>query len=309
MAGCQGAIEAVPPKASDGGVDPLDTLLQSFQRVCWVTYTPSTFDPTVTPPYWPSQEEVEADLRTLHEFGMRALVTYRANYVDRAHPNRMLNLPELARKQGFEGMVLGVWNLEGAAEQEAVRSFQGDPLVLGFVVGNEGLGKRYSCETLQTTIVSLQEQTQKPVSTSEELKDYFADDRLRELGDWLFPNAHPYFSPVKEPLAAAQWTENWFHRLQAISDRPLVFKEVGLPTAGDPAVSEAAQAQYYEALSQTPVPFVFFTAFDLPWKRSTGQDQKSELNPEPYWGFFHNDRSPKAAAQFLQGERCKGSIP
>ena len=311
VGGCQTTLNAPSPHPSAqeddrGGL--VQSLVQSFRQNCWVTYTPSTFDPTLTPPHWPTQAEVEADLRTLRDFGVKGLVTYRANYVDRSQPQVLLNLPQLAQQQGFEGIVLGIWNLESVEEQEAVKAFQGDPLVLGFVVGNEGLGKRYTWETLATTIATLQEQTHKPVTTSEEFKDYLLDDRLRQVGDWLFPNAHPYFSPVKEPLAAAQWTETWFKRLQALSDRPLVFKEVGLPTAGDPEVSEAAQAQYYQALSQTSVKFIFFTAFDLPWKRSTGQGATQSstpaLNPEPYWGLFHNDRSPKASANFLQGERC-----
>jgi len=307
VGGCQAFLNPQPPAQNDRDVQ---SLMQSFRQYCWVTYTPSTFDPTPNPPHWPTQAEVESDLRTLRDFGVKGLVTYRANYFDRSQPQVLLNLPELARQQGFEGLVLGVWNLESAEEQEAVKAFQGDPLVLGWVVGNEGLGKRYSWNTLATTIATLQAQTQKPVATSEEFKDYLLDDRLRQVGDWLFPNAHPYFSPVKEPLAAAQWTETWFKRLQALSDRPLVFKEVGLPTAGDPAVSEAAQAQYYQALSQSTVQFIFFTAFDLPWKRSTGQavlnaaDSASVLNPEPYWGLFHNDRSPKTSASILQGERC-----
>ena len=310
VGGCQTTLNAPSPHPSAqeddrGGL--VQSLVQSFRQNCWVTYTPSTFDPTLTPPHWPTQAEVEADLR-LRDFGVKGLVTYRANYVDRSQPQVLLNLPQLAQQQGFEGIVLGIWNLESVEEQEAVKAFQGDPLVLGFVVGNEGLGKRYTWETLATTIATLQEQTHKPVTTSEEFKDYLLDDRLRQVGDWLFPNAHPYFSPVKEPLAAAQWTETWFKRLQALSDRPLVFKEVGLPTAGDPEVSEAAQAQYYQALSQTSVKFIFFTAFDLPWKRSTGQGATQSstpaLNPEPYWGLFHNDRSPKASANFLQGERC-----
>ncbi|MGA1132294.1 MAG: hypothetical protein ACO31I_08505 [Prochlorotrichaceae cyanobacterium] len=302
-----GGCQARPDPFSNPGADDrsFSPLWQSFQTQCWITYTPSTFDPTVTPMYWPTQAEVEADLRTLRAFGITGLVTYRANYNDRNDPSTLLNLPDLAQQEGFEGIILGIWDLDSTAEQEAVAVFQEHPLVQGIVAGNEGLGRRYTWDTLSRTIATLQTQTQKPVTTSEELRDYFLDDRLRQVGDWLFPNAHPYFGQVKEPLAAAQWTENWFKRLDALSDRPIVFKEVGLPTAGDPAVSEEAQAQYYQALAETPVNFVFFTAFDLPWKRSTGQSPlSSDLNPEPYWGLFHNDRSPKLGAEQLQTEQC-----
>ena len=301
----------VSPKALNPSLpSPLvQTLDQEFHRYCWITYTPSTFDPTVTPRYWPSRAEVEADLQSLRAAGIQGLVTYRADYVDRDQPQSLIPLPELAADLGFEGLILGIWDPLSESEWNAVGVMQHHPLVRGFVVGNEGLGKRYDWHTLETAIVGLRNRSGKPVTTSEELPDYIANDRLRQLGDWVFPNAHPYFAEAKEPLAAVEWTDRWFHRLDLLTTLPVVFKEVGLPTDGDPAVSETAQADYYQALADRSVAFVFFTAFDLPWKRSTGQARASlGHNPEPHWGLFKSDRSPKQAAKHLQGKLCH-SIP
>ncbi len=295
------AIETLANESSP----PVQHLVDAFSEYCWITYTPSTFDPTVNPRHWPSRGEVESDLKILRDFGIKGLVTYRADYFDRAQPGTRLNLPELAEKAGFEGLVIGMWNPLSESELDAVKTMENHPLVQGFVVGNEGLDKRYDWNTLEKTIVSLQQRTLKPVTTTEELPDYITNDRLRQLGDWVFPNAHPYFARAKEPAMAVEWTERWFQRLDSLTTLPVVFKEVGLPTSGDPVVSEQDQADYYQALGQSSVPFVFFTAFDLPWKRSTAQGaQTLGQNPEPHWGLFQNDRSPKRAADHLKGELC-----
>jgi hypothetical protein len=70
---------------------------------------------------------------------------------------------------------------------------------------------------------------------------------------------------------------------------------VGLPTAGDPAgrLSEANQKKYYFKLAKTDVKFVYFEAFDQPWK--------THLPIEPHWGIFHADRTPKLLGLHLMG--------
>ena len=130
--------------------------------------------------------------------------------------------------------------------------------------------------------------TQKPVATTEVLESYYSDANLRELGDWVFPTAHPYWNGAKAPQPAVTWTQQQFLALSGLytgTNRLVVFKEVGLPTAGDPQVSEAGQAEYYRLLRKTNVKFFYFEAFDQPWKVSQPV--------EPYWGLFKSDRSPK----------------
>ena len=58
-------------------------------------------------------------------------------------------------------------------------------------------------------------------------------------------------------------------------------------------MSEAAQETYYTELARTDVKFVYFEAFDQPWK--------THLPIEPHWGIFTADRKPKALAKRLLG--------
>ena len=109
---------------------------------------------------------------------------------------------------------------------------------------------------------------------------------------------HPYWFNVKDPADAAEWTAQQVADLQAEAgpDRVIQLKEVGLPTDGDPAVSEASQAAYYEALQTTGVRFAYFEAFDQYWK-----SEGAESAVGPHWGLFRADRTPKPAAEYVCG--------
>jgi hypothetical protein len=66
-----------------------------------------------------------------------------------------------------------------------------------------------------------------------------------------------------------------------------------LPSAGESKLSEQNQADYYTQLASKAVCFVYFEAFDMPWKRNG--------TTEPHWGLFRADRSPKPAASITSG--------
>jgi hypothetical protein len=74
-------------------------------------------------------------------------------------------------------------------------------------------------------------------------------------------------------------------------EKVVIFKEVGLPTAGNPRVSEYQQATYYAHLRDSQVRFVYFEAFDQPWKTEDGAGTS--------WGLFNSDRSVKVASQYI----------
>ncbi|WP_434555497.1 hypothetical protein [Prochlorothrix hollandica] len=346
-----GTPEAAAPVSAQ-----VTALVAHVEQQCWITYTPTAFDPTTTPMTWPSRESVEADLQALAAVGVRGLVTYRSFFwedlgagngfdgsqtqgnqtqaqesqtqesqtqanqtqanqtqanqtqanqtqANQVLGDRPLPLPQLAIALGFEAMVLGIWDPHSEAELQAAAAAAASPVVWGYSVGNEGLGRRYDRATLTAAMDRLRQTTGLPVTTTEEIPDYWRDRDLRRLGDWIFPNVHPYFAGLHDPQRAADWTAVIYGRLDALGDRPVVFKEVGLPTAGDPQVSEANQRAYYQALAQTGVAYVNFAAFDLPWKQAMGQGilGTSSDNPEPHWGVFGFDRRPKPAALGLCG--------
>lgn len=261
---------------------------QQVSRIVWVAYSPPSADPGKREEATP--EEIRKDLAALRKAGFNGLVTYGSTGV------MGRELPALALAQGFEGLIIGVWDPSSVEEVSAARAAAKSPLVLGYCVGNEGLGRRYQLPALSAVIRDLREATGKPVTTTEIVEKY-SDESVLRLGDWVFPNAHPYFHSQLEPEAAVRWTESAYEDLGKRSGRFILFKEVGLPTAGDSQgrLSEAAQEQYYSALRRTGVRFVYFEAFDQPWK--------TELPVEPHWGLFNADRTPKRLALRLMAER------
>jgi hypothetical protein len=115
------------------------------------------------------------------------------------------------------------------------------------------------------------------------------------LGDWIFPNVHPYFHNQLDPDLAVEWTVAAYDDFVQRTDRFVFFKEVGLPTAGDPQgiLTETSQEVYYSKLAQSKVKFVYFEGFDQPWK--------IQLPVEPHWGLFTSDGKPKLIAWELIG--------
>jgi exo-beta-1,3-glucanase (GH17 family) len=278
---------ATPTIAPTPTVQPvLLSALPDFS-LCWVAYSPTEYNPDVGK--YPLKSIMREDLRVLNEAGFQGIITYGAN-------GTLDDIPQLAKEAGFVQVLMGIWdpldNNEVAAATEAA------PYVDGYLVGNEGIGNgRYSLDDVRAVIDNLRAVTGKPVTTSERI-DAYSSDELLTLGDWVSPIVHPYWFEWKQANYAAEWTVEQYDDLRSElpPDRPLQFKEVGLPTAGDVAVSEEAQAEYYQALQATEVVFVYFEAFDQFWKA-----QSAESNVGPYWGLFTKERTPKLAAYSVCG--------
>jgi exo-beta-1,3-glucanase (GH17 family) len=260
---------------------------RKVSQITWVAYSPPGANPNKG--IEPTPAGIKEDLAALRKAGFTGIVTYGSRGV------LGRDLPTIAQSQGFQGMIMGLWDLANEEELSAAKKASNSPIVLGYCVGNEGFPKRYKLKELSNAIQQLREITGKPVTTTEQIDDYVDDDLLK-LGDWVFPNAHPYFHSKLEPKAAVMWTVDAFNDLKRRTDRFVMFKEVGLPTAGESEgkLSETGQEQYYLELARTGVRFVYFEAFDLPWKDS--------LPVEPHWGIFRSDRTPKRLAWRLMGK-------
>jgi exo-beta-1,3-glucanase (GH17 family) len=288
--------------ASSATPEAGENLAEKFAQLCWVAYSPTHFDPTTSPIRWPSEEDVREDLFVLHSAGFNGLVTYASNYASRDAPEQVLDIPRLAQEAGFEGVIVGVWDPTDENELRAAEQAGLYPVVVGYSVGNEGMDVRYDLETLVAAMDRLRRTTGKPVSTTEQVHDYYENSPLWTISDWIFPNAHPYFSGYRDPQEAVEWTERVFETLDSVSDKLLIFKEVGLPSGGDTGLSETGQAEYYRLLRKTRVTFVVFEAFDAPWKH-LGQPNPdgtySLPDPEPHWGIFTSDRAAKEAVSSI----------
>lgn len=270
---------------------------EKISGIIWIAYAPSRSNPSRGIEAKP--DAIAADLAVLRQAGFTGLVTYGSS------GTMGTDLPKIAEATGFRGLIIGIWNPKSERENATAKLAAAIPIVLGYCVGNEGLDQRYKFTELAAAISSLREATGKAVTTAEQIEDY-DDDKLLQLGDWIFPTVHPYFHRQLAPTAAVQWTENAWMKLSRRTDRFVWFKEVGLPTAGaeKESLSESNQQSYYVSLSLTPVRFVYFEAFDQPWK--------THLPVEPHWGLFRADRSPKSLASYLQSaarEQQPPSIP
>lgn len=273
LAGCSG----------DGTPQPVPWE-EKVSGIVWVAYSPPSADPNQD--IEASAEAIREDLAVLRQAGFTGLVTYGSSGI------MGRELPTLAETAGFEGLIMGIWDPFSAEEITAAEVAAELPTVLGFCVGNEGLQKRYEMPELSAVIDNLREVTGKPVTTTEEIDDY-TDEELLQFGDWVFPNVHPYFRYLLDPDAAVQWTLAAYDDFVRRTDRFVMFKEVGLPTAGAPGenLSELNQERYYQELANTGVQFAYFEAFDQPWK--------TNLPIEPHWGIFRSDRTPKLLAVYL----------
>lgn len=281
LSGCSGNEKTMTSPTQTATSKPA-TWEEKVSSIRWVAYSPPLSNPNRN--IEASAQAMREDLAVLRQAGFTGLVTYGSS------GNMGRYLPNLAQSAGFQGLIMGIWdptNQEEMAQAEAAAKL---PTVLGYCVGNEGLHKRYEIAVLSAAIERLRKATGKPVTTTEEIDDY-SDPALLQLGDWVFPNAHPYFHNQLDPDAAVRWTRAAYDDVVRRAGRFVLFKEVGLPTAGGPGLSEANQARYYQELAKTKVRFVYFEAYDQPWK--------TDLPVEPHWGLFRSDRTPKLFAASL----------
>jgi exo-beta-1,3-glucanase (GH17 family) len=259
-------------------------LREKLHRTRFVAYAPTNYNPTVSPPVMPSDASIKADLVVLRNAGFTGLVTYTAEFT---------SLPQLAEEAGFQGILLGVWNPRDRAELEKAKQAAKRKLVIATIICNEALmDGRIEMAELRKAMEEMRRDTRKPVSTTEVIERYFSTPELIEMSDFLAVNAHPFHHNITDPVRAVEWTGKAYNNLAARTNKYLLFHEVGLPGFGAKGLSEDAQAKYYELLSKTNVRFVWFEAFDGPWKKWA--------TTEPHWGLFHSDRTPKPVVQVIR---------
>jgi exo-beta-1,3-glucanase (GH17 family) len=243
--------------------------------------------------YQQKTETILQELTVLKKAGFSGLVTYGASGL---MGRKFLSM---AQALGYQGVIMGIWNPSSPTELKIAREAASLPIVLGYSIGNEGLygnHDRYTLPELCAALAELRFDTGKPVATSEEIDDYAFHPELLFAGDWLFPNAHPYWHSTKRPLDAVKWETARYADMAGNTGRFVLFKEVGLPTSGFHGLSEANHDLYYRELAKTDVRFVYFEGFDRP--------SKGNSSVEPYWGIFDAGRNPKLLGWNLMGYRA-----
>ncbi len=285
----ESAVWNTPPSNCSVPVD--EEWVVEASQIRWVAYS----SPNPNPDkgfYRPTAEIVYKDLVALKKAKFTGLVTY-------GSPGIMgKEFLTIAQSLGYRGVIMGIWDPNNAAELKNAKNASSLPIVMGYSIGNEGFERersRYTVSNLCSAINDLRSGTGKPVTTSEDIDDYYIHPELLSVGDWIFPIVHPYWHFAKYPVAAVQWEQDQYRNLVEQTDRFVLFKEVGLPTAGAYGLSETSHDRYYRGLARTNVRFVYFEGFDQP--------SKTTSSVEPYWGIFHSTRKPKLLGWNLMGYR------
>lgn len=243
-----------------------------------------------------SKKQISEDLRLLRKSGFRSLVTYGSN-------SALGSIPEIARNEGFDGMiVMGIWDI--FSKDEWNNALKQAPFVNGYCLGNEGLGIRYSTDALESKMIELRRLTGKPVTTSEPMNNYFMGpyrEWLLSNSDWLFPNFIPTWDHKLNTDQLVRWIISYHDYFAAMTEKPVILKEAGYPTAVSEYGDEETQLSFFKAMESTGISFFHFEAFDQPWKR----DILKHPEIEAHWGLFSADGKPKKIIHWLAKQSLK----
>lgn len=289
--------------AAGWAAPPADRLADALAQDRFVAYVPRSFSTLHGAVQAASAAGIRADLAILRRH-FSGLITYGIDHGQEA-------IPELAVAAGFRSIIIGVWNPADRAElARAIALAQRHPRhVVALVLGNEGLfWKRYSATDLRAAAAHVRARLPGIALGSSEPFAVYVDSpdaaALLEL-DVLLPNVHPRFETWFRPdnvAQAADFVVQVLAKLHALTPRPVLIKETGLPSAPTAqGFSEARQAEFWRVL-RTRIPagprqnVAAFEAFDAPWKPRELEDEFGRLEPsEAHWGLFRSDGSAKPA--------------
>ena len=211
---------------------------QKLSALCWVSYAPTHFNPKKG--LYPSKETIREDLKVLYNSGFRGIVTYGSE-------KSLKNIPKIAKEEGFSGIIMGVW--DPASPEEFKNALDAVKYVDGYTIGHIGLNDRYSLVELKQSMKILRKNTKKPVSTTERIGEYFQEkNQLLRLGDWLFPDVSLYWEEERKPKEAYNWLVEQYLKLTSKTDKPVLLKTVGFPSAGGPQMNQSLQAEFFRLI-------------------------------------------------------------
>jgi exo-beta-1,3-glucanase (GH17 family) len=191
--------------------------------------------------------------------------------------------------------------------------------VLALALGNEGLFfERYDAALLARAFVRARREVPGvAVTTTEPFSSYLDAKRAQALPaqDFLLPVVHPLDQPWFRSApreTRVEFVVNVVRELETRTGLPVLVKETGVPSGpANEGFSEHHQAEFWTALA-TRLPatrahaFVFFEAFDAPWKIASVEAQTGDLRAsEAHWGLFRADGSAKPALAKLAERAAK----
>jgi exo-beta-1,3-glucanase (GH17 family) len=246
-----------------------------------------------------TEAQLERELGILHGVGFRGLVTNTAAFgVERA--------PQIAKSIGFDYVVAKIWWQDDellAREQENLDAVV--DAVDAVCVGNEIMQKGIAdIDRLTREVDGARKRYGKPVTTGFQPPDWQDHPELAtSIGDFSFLNVHGWWVLHRnDPVAAAAWVVEAYEIVKRTpgipDDRVVVVQEESFPSGAVPPESAPGatpdnQRRFYEALSASSVPFVWFLNVDSPAHRKVSP-------PGGFGGFWDENWNPKPVVDVVR---------
>lgn len=301
--------------AKQGGIADLSgkTVTQALKSGSnWIIYEPREN----AAGQYVDEQTLRKDLKMLFDKGFRGLVTY-------SFDNGREKIPTIAKEIGFQQVIAGVWAVDNYETEKKNLTQDRIKDIDGFCVGNETqLRHNYSVGELKRRVDEIRNLSGgKPTTTSDAWHLYLPENggtELMKIGDWVFPNFHPYYQQADGP----NWNphRNIDNAVKFVNEVILQKRFDATATGGRivslheswwPSDSEGQrgdysgaatpqqQKEYFEKLSKTNVSFVYGEVYDQDWKRGEGQEVPERGHFGGHWGLWNADGSAKPAVETL----------
>jgi exo-beta-1,3-glucanase (GH17 family) len=234
----------------------------------WITYEPTDEDPYRKPQgYYGDVDSIPTELARLKKAGFTGLVTFSAE-------GASASIPELAHGLGFRAIIMGVTHVDKEIEiQHAVKAKYVD----GYCIGHNALARGISISVIISAMQRVRSETQKPVTTTLNIRDYPTYKYLNDVSDWFMPDAHYEWTKDTDASNAERQLAYKVRQLAQFRDvkypqKLIQLKMLGLPT-NDTLAGEKAQAsylqwcwQYFQHNCPPGIWPTYFSGYDIPWK-------------------------------------------
>ena len=282
---------------------PLAGLLRISQVMAtgrFIAYSPTSLQVINGQPTQANDASIAEDLKVLRAH-FDGLVTYSAL-------NGAERIPDVAAKLGYRAVIMGIHDPNNITERANVTAAarRQPQIVAGVSVGNEVVfGARGTFSDVAAAIAKVRQQTpQLAIATTEPFHLLVQADAAPVLrtSDILLANVHPAFEPwfrAAPDANAAEFVSNVVADLGKVYCGPILVKETGVPTAPmDQGFTPVRQAGFYRELFKQFRPtatraFVYFSAFDAPWRVNDVHPVPGYHPEEAHWGLYDDNRKPK----------------
>ena len=268
----------------------------------WINYSPGQPFDFLAGKQPATEQQLRVELGRLYGAGFRGLVTNTVAFgLERA--------PGIAKDVGFDYVVAKMWwQNEDLLALEKANLDQVIEWVDAVCVGNEIIQKGIADHgRLLSEVDEARKRFGRPVTTGFQPPDWqFFPDLATSIGDFSFLNVHPWWVLHRnDPLTAAGWVAEAYDLVAATpgmpTDRVTVVQETSFPSGAVPpqaamGATPENQRRFYEALSSTDVPFVWFVAIDSPMYRTASP-------PGGFGGLWDEMWEPKPVVELLASFR------